>query len=209
MRPPQPTRRATLAMLTALLATGTARASTGDASAPIHALDSALLAIMRAGKAKPFAQRFDMLAPAVDQAFNLEAILQAAVGPRWTALPAADQEALRAEFRSFTIASWVANFDSFTGETFNVQPETRALGDGAVVVQTRLAAPGAAAINLDYVMRQDGTRWRAVDVLAEGTISRVAVMRSDFRHVLAQGGGPALLARLREKVAALTAGKSE
>ena len=48
-------------------------------------------------------------------------------------------------------------------------------------------------------MRQDPSGWRAVDVLAEGAISRVAVQRSDFRRLLMQGGGAALLASLQRK----------
>ena len=186
-----------------------AQAAPADAIAPVQGLNAGLLAIMRAGKAVPFARRFDTLAPAVDQALDLDAILQSAVGPRWAALAEADKAGLRAEFRRFSIASWVANFDSFNGEVFAVQPEPRALGDGALVVETQFGAPGGTPARLSYVMRQTGTRWRAADILAEGTISRVAVLRSDFRQVLTQGGGAALLARLRDKMEALISGKPE
>ncbi len=197
------TRRLALGLGVAALAGGSARAQTVAALAPIQALNLGLLAIMRAGKAAPFAQRFQTLAPAVDQAFDLEAILQAVVGPRWAAFSEADKAGLRPEFRRFTIASWVANFDNFSGEVFTTQPTPRPLGDGALVVETQFAAPGATPVGLSYVMRQMGPAWRAVDILAEGTISRVAVMRSDFRQVLAQGGAAALMARLREKNATL------
>jgi phospholipid transport system substrate-binding protein len=37
-------------------------------------------------------------------------------------------------------------------------------------------------------------------VLADGAISRVAVQRSDFRALLAKGGGQALVASLKQKV---------
>ena len=37
---------------------------------------------------------------------------------------------------------------------------------------------------LDYVMRQGEKGRRAVDVLLDGSISRVAVQRSDFRSLL-------------------------
>jgi phospholipid transport system substrate-binding protein len=204
-------RRAFLGMgMVAMLGNGAyAYAVPGDASGPIRSLNSALLSVMRAGKTQDFAHRFDMLAPVVDQAFDLDAILQGVVGPRWAALAEADKATLRGEFRRFTIASWVANFDSFNGEDFVVKPDPRAIGDGALVVDTQFAAPGSTPITLSYVMRPAGTSWRAVDILAEGTISRVAVLRSDFRQVLAQGGAPALAARLREKSDALAAGKAE
>ena len=56
-------------------------------------------------------------------------------------------------------------------------------------------------------MRQTPSGWKAVDVLADGAISRVAVQRSDFRTVLAGGGGAALVAKLERKVADLSGGR--
>ena len=205
---PTLTRRMAIGLGMAVLAAGFPRAQTVAALAPIQSLNLGLLAIMRAGKAAPFAQRLQMLAPAVDQAFDLDAILLAVVGPRWSGFSEADKAGLRMEFRRFTIASWVANFDNFNGEIFTIQPMPRPLDDGALVVETQFAVPGGTPVGLSYVMRQTGPAWRAVDILAAGTISRVAVMRSDFRQVLAQGGGAALVARLRDKNEALHAGKT-
>ncbi len=202
-------RRALLSLGLAAAFAGSGWGAPAEVTAPIQALNTGLLAIMRAGKAASFTRRFDMLAPMVARAFDLDAILQAVIGLRWAALAEAEKTALRAEFRWFTIASWVANFDSFNGEEFTLQPEPRPIGDGGLVVDTRMAAPGGTPISLSYVMRQTGADWRAVDILAEGTISRVAVMRSDFRQILAQGGAAALVVRLREKNAALGAGKTE
>jgi phospholipid transport system substrate-binding protein len=56
-------------------------------------------------------------------------------------------------------------------------------------------------------MRQSkGGAWQVVDVLADGSISRVAVQRSDFRHLLARGGPQALAESLRNKSANLSEG---
>jgi phospholipid transport system substrate-binding protein len=55
-------------------------------------------------------------------------------------------------------------------------------------------------------MRQNGGPWQAVDVLADGSISRVAVQRSDFRRLLANGGAQALMTSLDHKTADLSAG---
>jgi phospholipid transport system substrate-binding protein len=55
-------------------------------------------------------------------------------------------------------------------------------------------------------MRQSPQGWRAVDVLLDGTISRVAVQRSDFRSLLNHGGAPALAKSLQEKTADLSGG---
>ena len=55
-------------------------------------------------------------------------------------------------------------------------------------------------------MRDGSGAWRAVDVLLEGSISRVAVQRSDFRKILASGDADALIASLRRKIADLSDG---
>jgi ABC-type transporter MlaC component len=49
------------------------------------------------------------------------------------------------------------------------------------------------------VMRNTGSGWRSVDVLADGAISRVAVQQSDFRRLLSRGGAPALAESLGTK----------
>jgi len=67
-----------------------------------------------------------------------------------------------------------------------------------------LAASGETH-EIDYVMRQSGT-WRAVDVLADGSISRVAVQRSDFRRLVMQGGAQALIESLNQKTSDLSGG---
>jgi phospholipid transport system substrate-binding protein len=55
-------------------------------------------------------------------------------------------------------------------------------------------------------MQQTSSGWKAADVLSAGSISRVAVQRSDFRRVLSQGGGDALLTSLQRKASDLSGG---
>jgi len=59
---------------------------------------------------------------------------------------------------------------------------------------------------IDYVMHDEGGSWKVVDVLLDGTISRVAVQRSDFRQILRSGGARGLISMLERKVADLSRG---
>ncbi len=171
--------------------------------APIQALYDSLLMAMKAGPKTPFGQRFDILAPAVDRALDMPTILQVSVGQAWAELPADQRDALQDAFRRYTISSYVSSFNNYTGQRFAIAPAPRSVGTGQEIVQTQIIPPSGGSHQLDYVMRQDGADWKAVDVLAEGTISRVATQRSDFRALLARGGGPALLASLQKKAADL------
>jgi phospholipid transport system substrate-binding protein len=178
------------------------------AIAPIKALCDGLLRVMRAGSATPFAQRFAILAPVIDQAFDLPAILQVSVGPTWSSLPPDQQAALLTAFRRYTVASYVSSFDNFNGQHFDIQPDTKALPNGDQVVQTRIVSSSGESHELDYVMRREGGTWKAVDVLADGSISRVAVQRSDFRRLVTRGGAQALIDMLDQKTKDLSGGAS-
>jgi phospholipid transport system substrate-binding protein len=203
-------RRGVIAASMALVigATLSAKAA-GNAAAiePIRQLIDGLLQVMKAGPGTPFEQRFGMLAPIVDRTFDLSAILRESVGASWPTLPPDQQTLLAQEFRRYTVATYVNNFDSYDGQRFVVAPETRAVG-AQQVVQTQIIPKSGSSHELDYVMREGGAGWRVVDVLADGSISRVAVQRSDFRRLLARGGAPALVASLRSKSADLSDGSS-
>jgi phospholipid transport system substrate-binding protein len=172
---------------------------------PINELYAGLEKLMRMGGGTPFAERFAILAPIVDKAFDLETILRVSVGLRWAAFDDATKATLRAAFRRFTIASYVANFDKYEGEKFEIAPETRKQGENEIV-QSRIVASNGDPIKMDYVMHRDDGVWRVTDILLDGTISRVAVQRSDFRALLAKGEAGPLIQSLQRKTADLSGG---
>jgi phospholipid transport system substrate-binding protein len=201
-----PTRRALLLLAAAAMtAPGTATAQADAPAAPIRLLNDALLKIMHAGAKTPFADRAKLITPAIQAAFDLPQILKTSVGPHWSAFPGPQQNELMDVFRRYTIASYVANFDGFSGETFEILPQTRAVGADQVVM-TRIVPMKDDPTRIDYVMRHGPEGWKAVDVLLDGSISRVAVQRSDFRALVHGGDAAALIASLKAKTAALEAG---
>ena len=199
------TRRALVAVTLAAPALSTYRANAADpeAAAPVVALNTALLAAMKAGRTAPFATRYAALGPAIDRAFDLPAILRGSVGLRWNSLQPGEQQQLLDVFRKFTVSSYTANFDNFGGEKIEVVPSTRNLGADQVV-STKITS-GAETTPIDYVMHRNPDGWRAIDVLLNGSISQVAVNRSDWRSLLSSGAG-ALIAQLQRKVADLSGG---
>jgi phospholipid transport system substrate-binding protein len=193
------------ATIAGIFASGAARRAVAANAvlAPAHQLIDGLLGVMKAGSGAPFSQRFDMLAPVVDESFDLMAILRASVGPPWQSLAADQQEMLTKAFRRYTIASYVSSFDAFSGQRFVVNPETRTVGNEQVV-QTQIIPVSGDKHDLDYVVRESAGGWRIVDVLADGAVSRVAVQRSDFRQLIRKGGAPALAQNLDAKSASLS-----
>jgi phospholipid transport system substrate-binding protein len=188
--------------LLAVLGLAPAHAADPQAVAPVEALNQSLLDVMHAGRSTPFDQRYATLAPVIENTFDLNAILETSVGPRWQSYSPAQQQQLREDFIRFTVTSYVANFSSFNGERFEISPDTRAIGNEQVVETKIIQASGDAA-RIDYVMRPGPSGWRVVDVLLDGSISRVAVQRSDFRSLIAGGPEP-LIQSLERKNADLS-----
>lgn len=194
------------AALALLVGGGAAHAQVSAAGAPIQALNAGLLEVAKEGKTTPFPQRFQALAPVVERALDLPAILQTSVGLKWSELPPEQQQKLLQVFRAFTVASYVANFNSYNGEQLTLLPDTRTVGQEQVV-ETQITPKGGKPVRIDYVMHPSGDGWQAVDVLLDGSISRVAVQRSDFRALLGNSGNAEpLIQSLQKKVQTLSGG---
>ncbi len=161
---------------------------------------------MLAGRTAPFTQRCAMLKPVLERTFDMPSVLRLVVGPRWNALPSPEQSRLLQTFLNYSVASWVAHFNSYAGQTFRFLGADRPVTDDSCVVSTELVSTSGETHRLDFVARRSGTAWRVVDVLADGTISRIAVLRSDFRTLLGDGTGSALASALEKKTTDLAAG---
>ncbi|HEX2940266.1 MAG TPA: ABC transporter substrate-binding protein [Rhodopila sp.] len=210
LRGPAHTRRTLfLTTVAALAAAAVLPAAAAEAQpgldAPLQRLNSALEAVMRAGHNTPVPRRFQELAPVVDQVFDLQTVLRVAVGARWNSLKPETQTRLLDVYRRFIVATYVANFDSYDGERFEILPGARDSGPDRIVATTLVAKSGERQ-RLDYVLRDENGSWRVVDVLLDGSISRVAVQRSDFRKILAGGDVDVLIANLRHKISDLSDG---
>jgi phospholipid transport system substrate-binding protein len=178
-----------------------------DPAAPIAMLYAALEALMRLGTASSFRYRYHQLAPVIDGTLDLQGILRSSVGTHWSTLDQTSQGALFAAFRRFTIATYVASFDKYEGERFELISALRQIGADQVV-ETRVIQDNGEPIRLDYVMRRTNAGWRAVDILLDGTISRVAVQHSDFRSLLRNGDATALIASLQRRADDLAGGST-
>ncbi len=185
-------------------AQGTSQAAAAQKS--ISELYQGLETVMQMGSSgATFQQRFDRLAPVIDRVFDLPAILQTSVGLRWASLDDTSRRDLFAVFRNFTIASYTANFDKSGGEKFQVLPQVRSSGN-QLIVESKLIPSNGDPVRLDYVMHSGPAGQQIIDVLLNGSISKVAVQRSDFRSLLASGSATPLIASLRQKVADLSGG---
>lgn len=182
------------------LAAPVAAQSADPARAPVQALDDGLLSIMKGAKQLGYKGRADRIGPVVDQVFDLGLMTRLAVGPSWTTMAPGDKTALVAAFRRMTIAQYAGNFDSWSGESFAIDPRIEARGTDRIV-KTILAQPKGNPETLTYRLRQSGGQWKVIDVFYRNAISQLATRRSDFAGVLASGGAKGLIAHLDQLTA--------
>lgn len=174
----------------------------------VGTLDGALLAVLRQAEGLGYRGRFERLAPAVDAAFDLDFMAEKSLGRHWKTLGAADRRRWLPLFREFTIANYAGNFDRYGGQRFETLGEEPGESE-TVLVRTRLVNPGGEDVELGYRLHQADGRWRIVDVHLNGTVSELALRRSDYSSVLARDGFEALLTTIRGKIADLAAGRGK
>lgn len=170
-----------------------AQAQAADPSvAQVQGFYDALQASMKAGGSVK--SRYEKLKPAVEKAFDLQAMTAVAVGPAWATASDADKKALVDAFARMTVANYAKNFDSYSGEKFIVEPASITRGSDHYVKSTMKTSSETIAFN--YRLHEAGSDWKITDVLLAGNISQMAQKRSDFATTLASGGISALTKRL-------------
>jgi phospholipid transport system substrate-binding protein len=173
----------------------------------IRAFYDSLLSVMKQAKELGIRGRYDRLSAPIRATFDLAAMTRIAVGPEWNSFSLPDQTALVDNFTRMTIATYASRFDGYSGERFEVEPESEARTTGRVV-HTKLIQASGEPIALNYLLRDSGGSWKVVDIYLTGTISELATRRSEFAAILKSGGPGALIASLQQKTDALLRGAS-
>jgi phospholipid transport system substrate-binding protein len=200
-------RRTILAMLGvfALGVRQSARATaTGSPVAIIQSFCDALLGTMKEGQRLGFAGRRDRLAPTIRQTFDFPLMTRLTVGPPWAGLTSDQQQQILEAFSAFSIATYANRFDDYSGERFVVDDTPSQLANGDVIVKSQLIQNDGETVELNYLMREDGKSWHVIDIYLSGTVSELAVRRSEFSSVLRRDGPSALVDLLQRKVAQLS-----
>lgn len=202
--------RLSLLLSAALLVLGVPGPANADDVEPetvVNRFDATLLEVMRDAKQNSFHARFDVLAAAMDATFDFQGMTAMALGNSWSSLAVEDRATVVNAFRRFSVASYVAAFDSYSGERSVVVGRTSAAQ--GIIVTADLVRTDNQRVRFGYLLHQVGGTWRVVDIYLNGTISQLAVRRSEFASVLAQGGADGLVGRLLQKVKSFESAANE
>jgi len=170
----------------------------------VRSFYATLLTTMKDGRTLGQSGRYARLSPVVDRVFDVPSMTRLAVGSSWATLPPAQQQRLTEAFRHYIAATYADRFDSYSGEQLQVTGERPYNAD--VIVQTKIVKSDGETTTLNYLMRQNQGSWQIFDVYLDGTISQVAVQRSEFNSVLRREGVDGLVMALNRKVDLLSRG---
>lgn len=186
-----------LALLVAVGLSTPGSAAVSNPGDSVQSFYNVLLANMQQGRMLGESGRYAKLAPVVGRTFDLPLMTRLAVGPAWETLPPAEQQRVQAAFAHYVTATYADQFDSYSGQQLQVTGE-RPTG-GNIMVQTKIVKSNGETTKLDYLMRPDQGSWQISDVYLDGTISQLAVHRSEFYSILRREGVDGLVMALNRK----------
>lgn len=144
--------------------------------------------------------RFDRLDPLMQAAFDYDHMAQVAIGKYWSTLSDADKQKYLGLFSKVSVAAAASRFRETSGVTFTVDG-TRPGPQGTTLVDTTLKVGSGDPRKITYLMQQEGSDWRAIDVYYEGTVSELATKRSEYTSVIKMQGLEGLFAAMEKKLA--------
>lgn len=172
--------------------------STDGPEEVIRDLQSTLLQSMREGEKLGFQGRYDILAPVVSQSHYFGFIIRTVLGTYWTELDLDQQKEITDIFSQLSIATYASQFKAYNGEQFEIL-ENRPFPQSHIEVRTHLVKADKSTIDLRYLMRQEESGWRIVNIVAKG-VSELAIKRTEYRSIIERDGYPALIEMLKEKI---------
>ena len=175
-------------------------------TAAIDALHASLLDVMKNAETLGYAGREQKLATVIPNYFDVDEMARKALGePQWKLASEDLRHRYLETFERFMVANYAGRFDGFSGQSFQTLGEVQGPRD-TVIVKSRLIDPTDKNVDLNYKMHQVDGVWKVIDVYLDGSVSEIAVRRSEFVSIVKRENLDALIVALDAKIAKLAAG---
>ncbi len=203
-------RRHILGLLALVFAFGASPAPTQESGPElvIDRLHQTLITVMRESDSLGYDGRYDQLKPVLQDCFDLAFMAEKSVGRHWKKATEAEKAKLVDTFGRYTIANYASRFVGYSGQHFETVDQEPALRE-TILVRTRLVDPSEEPVQLNYRLRLLDGQWKIIDVYFNGTVSELALRRSEYAGLIQRDGMDGLLTALDDKIAKLKAGEAE
>jgi phospholipid transport system substrate-binding protein len=184
------------------------RAADDGPEVVVERLHETLLGVMKEATVLGYQGRYSRIAPALQASFDFEFMARFVLGSGWKGLSESQQTAWTDAFVRITTATYASRFKGYGGEQFKTLGQDPAAQD-TVFVRTVVDRPDADDVELTYRVRKTDQGWRIIDIYQKGTVSELALRRSEFSGVLKREGFDKLLEVVNAKIADYADGKDE
>jgi phospholipid transport system substrate-binding protein len=172
-----------------------------QATRVVEGLHEVMLGVMKQAQQLGYEGRLARLQPAIASRYDFAFIAEKSVGLTWKDLDTAQRAKLVDVLGRLAGANYAARMADFSGERFETIG-TESASQGTILVRTRVVDGDDEPIPLDYRLRSTPELGpRIVDVFYDGTVSELAMRRSEYAALLKKGGLDALLEALEKKIA--------
>jgi phospholipid transport system substrate-binding protein len=179
----------------------------GTPTKVVDTLHDNLISVMKDAKTLGYDGRFAQLEPVIGELFDIPFMAEKSVGRYWKTVDEENRSRLLTAFGEFTVANYAGRFNDYSGQSFETFKE-EASRYGTVMVYSRLDKGNGETIQLNYRLRPDkDDGWRIIDVLLNGTVSELALRRSEYSSLIQREGFAALMTALHERIDDLAGGK--
>jgi len=170
----------------------------------IAELNAALLNVLQKSNDLDYAQRFALLAPTLESTFDLEYMARQVVGRGFLDLDEESRARWYQLFAAYMTANYASRFDHFANQRFEIIGEDPG-AKGTVLVRTRVLEPTKDPVALSYRVRETDGTCKVIDVYLKGTVSEIALRRSEYASVLKREGFDALVTSVEARIEKLAA----
>ena len=188
-----------LAVLSALVLAGAARAQDDAAAAATAAVSDVMNQVIALGRDKsisPAEKRSRIEAIAMD-GFDWPTMSRLVLARNWKKLSDTQKPEFIEQFKKHLSLTYGKRLEQIGDEKVDIGA-SRVSKNGDVTVKTKIVGGAADGVLIDYRLRENEGEWRVIDVIIEG-VSLVANFRSQSREIVSRSGIDQLIAQLREK----------
>jgi phospholipid transport system substrate-binding protein len=138
---------------------------------------------------------------AIDESFDYATLAERSLGDEWKNRTEAERKQFRELLEGLVRQSYRKSIDSTLG--WDVEYRGNTVNETGTVVTTvskNKSDTRKAPVSVDYVLLQNESKWRVVDVVIEGS-SLVSNYRSQFTKLIKKKGFAELITKMKSKLA--------
>lgn len=171
----------------------------------VDGLHAVLLDVMVNAESLGYEGRVAKLVPAIPEYYDVAFMAEKSVGRHWKSADEGERQRFLEAFLRFMVANYAGQFDGHSGQSFETLSAAPARMD-TMLVKSRLINPQDEDVELNYRMHQIDGRWKIIDVYLDGTVSELALRRSEFSGIVKREDFDALIAAIDERIEKLASG---